>query len=387
MVHKLLLLLAIFSLSACSSFDFFESDDVDEENLEPAELVKFDETIELNKMWSTGIGDGLGGKYDRLAPTIIGDRVFAADVEGVVVALDRADGDEIWSVELEQIITGGVGSYGEQIFIGSESGEIIALSQSSGEVLWRAQLSSEILSSPVSNGDVVVAQTSDGSLVGVDYSSGAQRWVYESVRPVFSLRGTGTPVITPNVAIAGFANGKMVAVSADQGVTQWEHRIGVPKGRSEIERMVDIDGQVILRGNVAFGASYQGNITAVDVTSGRAIWQRPMSSYSGVDGGLGNIYVSNDQSHVVALDQRNAEVLWEQTDLTRRSITAPVVVKDYIAVGDFEGYLHLLNQRDGGFAARVKVDGDGVRANPIVGPDDVLYVQSNGGKLVAYSLD
>jgi outer membrane protein assembly factor BamB len=232
----------------------------------------------------------------------------------------------------------------------------------------------------------VAVTTFDGRLIGLDAASGERRWSYAAAAPVLMLRATSAPKLYEEAVVAGFANGRVVAVSRSNGQLFWEARAGVSTGVSEIERLADVAGDMLIDDGTLYVVAYQGELSAIDVRSGRRLWARPASSYVGLDEGFSNIYVASAEGSVVAFDSNNQGVRWEQSALARRELSGPAVIGNYVAVGDLEGYVHLLAQADGRIAARTRVDRDGVRVAPLV-VDDLLYVYGNGGKLVAYRLE
>ncbi|HEY6609842.1 MAG TPA: outer membrane protein assembly factor BamB [Pseudomonas sp.] len=353
--------------------------------LPPAELEKFAEEVRLDKQWSRSIGEGQGETWNQLELASEGDSLFAADIEGLVVAMNRETGKVLWEQELDKPVSGGVGAGYGQVLVGTLKGEVIALDSASGDEQWRARVGSEVLAAPVSNGDVVVVQTQDDRLVGLDAASGNQRWSYESTPAVLTLRGTGAPVVTNRLAVAGLSSGKVIAVDVQRGIPVWEQRVAMPQGRSELERMVDIDGGLLLSGGTLYVVTYQGQLAALDLESGRPLWQRQASSYVGVATGFGNVYLSQASGSVEGIDERSTSALWSNDSLARRQLTSPAVFSSNVAVGDLEGYLHLLSQVDGRFVGRERVDSDGLRARPLV-VGDWLYAYGNSGKLVAYTL-
>lgn len=353
--------------------------------LPPAELEKFAEEVRLDKQWSRSIGEGQGETWNQLELAVEGDSLFAADVEGLVMALNRETGKVLWETELDKPVSGGVGAGYGLVLVGTLTGQVIALDSTSGEVKWRAPVGSEVLAAPASNGNVVVVQTQDDRLVALDAASGERLWSYESTPAVLTLRGTGAPVVTNQLAVAGLSSGKVIALDVQRGIPVWEQRVAVPQGRSELERMVDIDGGLLLSGGTLYVVTYQGQLAALDLRSGRPLWQRQASSYVGVASGFGNIYVSQAGGSVEGIDERSTSALWSNDALARRQLTSPAVFSSNVAVGDLEGYLHLLSQVDGRFVGRVRVDSDGLRARPLV-VGDWLYAYGNSGKLVAYTL-
>ncbi|MFG5859814.1 outer membrane protein assembly factor BamB [Metapseudomonas sp. CR1201] len=353
--------------------------------LPPAELPDFTEEVSLNKGWSRSIGDGQGETYNLLVPAVDGDTIYASDVNGEVMALDRFNGDVIWKQDLELPVSGAVGVGYGLVMVGTLKGEIVALDATNGEERWRARVNGEVLAPPANNGDVVVVQTQNDTLLGFDAATGNQLWIYENTPAVLTLRGTGAPIVTNNLAVAGLSTGKVLALDIRRGIPVWEQRVAVPQGRSELDRVVDIDGGLLLSGGTLYVATYQGRVAALDLESGRVLWQRDASSYAGVAQGFGNVYVSLANGTVEGVDERSASALWSNDALARRQLSAPEVFSSYVAVGDFEGYLHLLSQVDGHFVGRVKIDGDGLRARPLV-VGEWMYAYGNGGKLVGLTI-
>ncbi|WNW13668.1 outer membrane protein assembly factor BamB [Pseudomonas sp. DTU_2021_1001937_2_SI_NGA_ILE_001] len=374
--HAALLALAVMAVG-CSSNS--------KKELPPAELTSFKEEVVLQKKWSHSVGDGQGKTYNMLVPAIDGDRIYAADVTGEIVALDRMTGETLWKKDLDLPVSGAVGVGYGLLTIGTLKGEVVALDSSTGDEKWRARVTSEVLAPPANNGDVVVVQTQDDRVIGLDAYTGSQRWIYESTPAVLTLRGTGAPIVTNRLAVAGLSTGKVVALDISNGVPVWEQRVAIPQGRSELERVVDIDGGLLLSGGTLYVASYQGRVAGLDLQSGRVLWQRDASSYDGVAQGFGSVYVSLASGTVEGIDERSSTALWSNDSLARRQLSAPEVFSSYVAVGDFEGYLHLLSQVDGRFVGRERIDSDGLRARPLV-VGDMIYVYGNSGKLEALTI-
>ncbi|MGE8498327.1 MAG: outer membrane protein assembly factor BamB [Pseudomonas sp.] len=353
--------------------------------LPPAELPDFNEEVVLREEWSRSIGEGQGETFNMLAPAVDGDQIYAADVEGLVMSLDRMTGKVIWKQDLEAPVSGAVGAGYGLVLLGTLKGDVIALDASSGEEKWRARVTSEVLAPPAVNGDIVLVQTQDDRLIALDADTGDQRWIFENTPAVLTLRGTGSPILTNRLAIAGLSTGKVIALDAQRGIPVWEQRVAIPQGRSELDRVVDIDGGLLLSGGTLYVVSYQGRVAALEMESGRVLWQREASSSVGVAQGFGNVYVSLASGTVEGIDERSASALWSNEALARRQLSAPEVFSSYVVFGDLEGYLHLISQVDGRFVGRERIDRSGLRARPVV-VGDWLYAFGNGGKLVALTI-
>ena len=386
LLHVVLMLLVLNGCANISSWvrnPFGEDDNP----RAPAELEDIQTEVTISRDWRINIGNGQGDSFKKLTPVVDGGFVFAASDDGDVVAVNSTNGDLMWLTELETSITGGVGAGDGIVMVGTEAAELVVLSQSDGQEVWRTRVSSEILSQPKTDGDIVVVQTVDGKLVAVDREDGLQRWTYETTLPALTLRGTSSPVLTSEgTVVAGFSNGILVSVAAEDGVWSWEERVAVPDGQYDIERVIDVDGDLLLDGARILASSYQGNLMAFDTATGRIVWGMEASSYHGMDQGFGNIYYSNDESHLVAVRDNSSDVVWQNEELQYRDLTAPKTISNYVAVADFEGYLHLISQIDGRIIGRTRIDNDGVRSNLIV-EDGSLIVYGNGGSLVSLTIE
>ena len=319
-----LLLTGLISLllAGCETIGgWFDEDEYDP--TQPVELTDIDTKVKLNRRWSTSVGDGQGKGLYKIMPVLEDGVLYVAAAEGDLMAVDAESGRKLWSVNVDLRISGGVGKYGDSLFLGGADGLVIRLDANSGAEIWRAEVSGEVLAAPQGNGDLVVAQTYDGKLIGLDYETGSQRWAHLSDVPVLTLRGTATPLIVDSFAIAAFADGKVLAISLDNGSVAWEARVAIPQGRSEIERIVDIDGSMATQGLELYVASYQGRLAAVEMRAGRKIWQRNVSSVSGVSVGFGNVYVADQDGTVSAYLRNGQGVRWQNIQLGYRGLSRP----------------------------------------------------------------
>ncbi len=359
----------------------------DEDPRAPAELLDVVSETAINRNWRINVGNGQGDNYKKLTPVVDGGFVFAASDDGEIIAVNTINGDLMWQTEVENSITGGVGAGDGIVMIGTEAAELIVFNQSNGEEIWRASVSSEILSQPKTNGDIVVAQTVDGKLIALNREDGMQRWTYETTLPALTLRGTSSPILTSEgTVVAGFSNGILVSVAAEDGVYVWEERVAVPDGQYDIERVIDVDGELLVDGSRILAASYQGNLMAFDIASGQIVWGMEASSYHGMDQGFGNIYYSDDKSHLIALRNNSSDVVWQNEELQYRDLTAPKTISNYVAIADYEGYLHLVSQIDGRIVGRTRIDNDGIRSN-LIDDDGKLIVYGNSGSLVSLTIE
>lgn len=404
-VVQLLIVIAFgVVISGCNAFSWLPFVDASDPQRvkadKPTPLLEFDAEAAIVIRWSQKVGRGLGKKYLDIAPGINEDTVYAADAYGIVAAFDRVTGAKRWETRVGRperksvfdvtdrsdpsFVSGGVGVAQGLVVVGTINGEVIALSAANGDARWRSSLSGEILAAPAIGRDVVVVQSSDGRIAALEIDTGEKRWVYNSVDPIVTLRGTASPTINSGFIYTGLANGTVVAIDVQSGEVQWESRIALPEGTSELERMVDVDGRPLVEQGLIFAASHQGKTRALRQADGNPIWEVSEPSFRSIGSGQGLVYVVTDEDSVVAIDQSRAEIAWRQDQLKRRVLTDPLAYGNYVVVGDEEGYLHVIAQSDGRFVARRKV-GSALRSE-IVESDGLLYVFDRSGKLSVLSI-
>lgn len=397
MRNWLLILLVPLLLAACSNND----DSV----IPPSPLPEFKSTAQVKKVWAVSVGKGVEDVFLSLKPAVTERWVYAAARDGSLVKLERETGEQVWRIETGRTITGGVGAGYGLVAVGTGNGEVLVFNEEDGAQLWEKSLGGQIMSSPAVGPDRVLVQSIDGVLHGLTRDDGAVAWIFDTSIPILTLRGESSPVVIGGATLAGFANGKLVALDTSSGFVAWERLIGEPKGRSELERLIDLDGRFWVSGKTVYAATYQGNVAAIDIPSGRLLWQRKLSSFAGVSEFLSQVYVVDEESVIHAMESLSGTDLWQQDALRGRRLSAPTAYDRYVVVGDFEGYLHWLSYKDGSFVARVKVGvplrprpgakvgmvvrkpsaDEGLRAEAVV-YQDIVYVQANSGELAAYEI-
>ncbi len=376
MIKKLFVVVSLFLIAACSS---------DKDNSEPpAELVEFKPTAKVKKLWDVSVGVGVEQQYLKLYPLVLNDRIIMADREGEVIAVNLKNGNEIWEIELDAVLSGGVGGDASNHLVTTRDGEVINIDHD-GKIKWRKSASSEVLVPPMISKDKVIIRSVDGQIIALSLSDGELLWNYKRDVPALTLRGNSQSIIEGGRIYTGLDNGRLVILDSEDGQTLFDVAVAVPTGRTELERIVDIDGESKLINGILYIGSYQGRVVAIDVRRGQLIWARNLSTSTGVEVTGAALFSSDAQDHLWALDSNNGATLWKQEKLKARQLTKPVAMGDWVVVGDYDGYLHWLSQYDGHFVARVRVDSSGILVPPIV-RDDHLYVISREGEMAAYRI-
>ena len=377
------LALSILYLNGCSSFGSLKFWDNEDEDEGPAELFAINSSVQISTDWSESFNNE--NNYGRLLPSVYEGKVYFISSTGYLASLDIQSGRTEWSKRVNDIISGGVEVNFKTITYGTLDGDLVALDYEGGRELWRSQTSSEILTPPVTDGNILIVQTGDGRISGYDFQSGEIQWFHQTSPPRLTLRGTSRPYINQGFIFTGFANGKIAMIYPDSGAVRFEIPVTINEGKSELERIIDIDGKSVITNGLLIAASYQGNITAIDLREGRPAWQEDISTIKDLTAN-GNRVIAVDEDDIVkAFGVATGAILWEQNNLKLRKLTSPVSIRNFIAVGDLQGYVHLLDAKNGDFLGRKKISRQPILE--LTSERDFLLVVDESGKLFKLSLD
>ncbi len=373
-------------------------------------LQAINTTVSVKALWAKPTGEVPEYAHAQLPVVIDTDtegtedeKIYVVSRGGAVAAYATKDGDVLWQIDMGEALTGGPGVSESLLFVGTREAELVALDKNNGAERWRQHISSEMLATPVVVEDLLVVQTIDGRVSVYKTATGKKRWSYERSIPKLTLRGTSTPLVVEGAVLAGFSDGRLLSLSLATGELLWETTIAVPHGRTDLERLVDIDGLFRAADGVVYVSSYQGRVVAISVTDGNVLWARDMSSYTGLTVSGEQIFITDATSRVWALDGRTGATLWRQDSLLGRELSTPVVLGNTVVVADYDGFVHWLSRDDGDFVARKSLDRvwttlrhvwdsddepvdkvyRSISVSPLVA-DDTLYVRDNTGALAAF---
>ena len=390
----LITLASLVTLAGCHSFK--------KENVQPpTPLAKdFTPTVQVTRLWRSSVGDGAVESGVRLRPTVVDGVLYADSADGKLVAMDATSGKKLWSKSSrthgwfgwgdkkrkDAMYAGGPTVSGDLLAVGTLDGHVYGVNAKDGSPRWEAEIDTQVLAAPVIVGDQVVVRGGDGRIYSLDSATGKRQWVYDQgVVPLLSVRGNGGLLVANGVIFFGSDDGLLVALRLDNGTKLWEQRLASGEGRTEIDRLVDADGSILLDGSTLYGAAYHGKLVAVDGPSGRPLWSHPFSTFTSLAIKDNAIFGVDDQSQVWAFDKSGGADMWKNKALQYRWLTGPAVQGNYVVVGDMEGYVHWLQTGDGALAARERLSKKAIRAQPLV-VGDTVYVEDVEGRIGAYRL-
>jgi outer membrane protein assembly factor BamB len=384
----LAIILLSSSLFACSS------NDDEDPSTKIAELTELDNAFDAEVLWDRSVGDGVSDYFSRIKPVVAYNKVYSASRMGDVIAFERESGKQVWQADLSDInnersfwdsrisalVAGGPIAGLNKIFIGTENGDVFALDAETGELVWQAKIKGEIIAPPAIDSGILVVNSASGVLKAFDANTGDELWKAEQDVPALTLRGISTPVIASGGVLIGSGKGALSVYILEKGQAGWTTEVGEATGSTELQRVIDVDSAPVVFGDKVYAISARGNLVAVDLKSGRILWKRQYSSYRQIAVYRNDIFITSTNGHIYALNRLDGIERWSNLELTNRSVTGPAVVGAYIVVGDFEGYLHWLDQETGQIVSRHEVDSSGIHSTPTV-VDGKMYSQSRDGDL------
>jgi len=351
---------------------------------EPSKLVSIDKPdVRPDDVWSRRVGDGSGGQYTDLRVALGDDALYVAALDGKVAALNPLTGDVLWRARTDTRIAGGPSLDGDLILLGTLDAQVVALKRATGKEAWRAKSTSEVLAPPVGAGNIVVTRAVDGHLYGLNSQTGNQVWAFDRTVPNLTLRGLSAPLIVNNRIYCGLDNGHVIALSLADGQLLWDQALSVATGRTELDRLIDVDADIVAGQDGLFVVTFGSDLALVDPQSGQARWRRSVKSYTGMALGAGSVYVTDADGYVIALDAETGAQIWKQDGLKYRRLSPPAFFDGHVVVGDYDGHLHWLSPKDGQIVARTRMGSDPIVAPPVVGPK-YLYVMNVDGKVAAF---
>ncbi|MEO7050558.1 MAG: outer membrane protein assembly factor BamB [Rhodanobacter sp.] len=390
----LITLASLVALTGCHSFK--------KENVQPpTPLAKdFTPTVHVTRVWQTRIGDGTGASGVRLRPTVVDGVLYADSTDGKLAAIDASSGKTLWSKSSrthgwfgwgdkkreDAMYAGGPAVSGDLLVVGTLDGHVYGVNAKDGSRRWEAELDTQVLAAPVIVGEDVVVRGGNGRVYSLEAATGKRRWVYDQGNvPLLSVRGNGPLLAANGVVFFGSDDGLLVALRLDNGTKLWEQRLSSGEGRTEIDRLGDADGGILLDGSTLYAAAYHGNLVAVDGASGRPLWSHPLSTFTSLAVKDNSIFGVDDESRVWSFDKSGGADAWKNASLQYRWLTGPAVQGNYVVVGDAEGWVHWLQTGDGALAARERLSKKAIRAQPLV-VGDTVYVEDVKGHIGAYRL-
>ena len=368
--RNLIVLCSIFIISSCSSMDglrFWKSDEIDPD--EPKELVAFSNQKNIVIEWKNSFkGENEIGNF---LPDFSAQNLFFSDASGNVSSINASTGDRNWSIELNFLASGTSAGFG-LVVVSDIDGNVIAVDQNDGSKLWSTNVKGEVLSKVAIDAKVVVVKTGSGELLGLDKENGEILWSYRSKLPLLTVRGSSSPVIIDDLVYVSFDNGRLGVFELNSGFQVWDGAISYVKGVSELENLIDSDSSPVVDGGLIYTTNYQGNLNIFDTAQKRSVWSYETSSFYSPIVSRGMLTIVEANSGLRSFALKTLQESWTNDDYINRDLSNAVSYKGSLVVGDFEGYVHVIDTLNGKTIGRKKISRKPIKS--ILSRSDSLYI-------------
>ncbi|MDC3164420.1 outer membrane protein assembly factor BamB [Gammaproteobacteria bacterium] len=367
---NLIVLCSIFIISSCSSMDglrFWKSDEIDPD--EPKELVDFSNQKNIVIEWKNSFkGENEIGNF---LPDFSAQNLFFSDASGNVSSINASTGDRNWSIELNFLASGTSAGFG-LVVVSDIDGNVIAVDQNDGSKLWSTNVKGEVLSKVAIDAKIVVVKTGSGELLGLDKENGEILWSYRSKLPLLTVRGSSSPVIVDDLVYVSFDNGRLGVFELNSGFQVWDGAISYVKGVSELENLIDSDSSPVVDGGLIYTTNYQGNLNIFDTAQKRSVWSYETSSFYSPIVSRGMLTIVEANSGLRSFALKTLQESWTNEDYINRDLSNAVSYKGSLVVGDFEGYVHVIDTLNGKTIGRKKISRKPIKS--ILSRSDSLYI-------------
>lgn len=374
LLRPLSALLVAVAVTGCGSLSGMFGGIFGERKVQPAPLPPMESTTDVATSWRLSLGSGKG---TFLQPAVTENAIYAAAASGTVTRVDPTTGAVVWRTEVQTRLVAGIGADGFTVAVASPRGEVVVL-DSDGKERWRAQLSSDVISPPLVGRGLVIMRSTDQRVTAFEADSGKRRWTYSRQIPPLTLRASTEMAFAGDNVLVGFPGGRLVAVALANGAARWEASVSEPRGTTEVERLADVLGPILVAGNTTCAASFQGRVMCADIGNGTLRWSRDISAGGGVSYDARAVYAVDAGSQLQAFAGENGASIWRNDKLTNRSLTTPLAVSGVVAVGDYAGYVHFLSAAEGSFVGRVQIDSSAITARPQAWGEGAVVLSSDG---------
>jgi outer membrane protein assembly factor BamB len=373
-MKKLSLFLLPLSLAACSIFNPYGTTNIPE----PAVVPAFAAQLNPHILWQESVGSGSGDAYLRLAPCTANNVIYTIDRKGLLSAT-TVQGVHLWQSTFAAGGESDLACDAQAIAFVDEKAMLHVVSTDHAKPLWTAQLSDQALAAPTFTSEQIYSKTIDGNITAFDRVTGKEQWQYGHDVPQLSLRASSAVLVDNQVAYIGFSDGVVVALKSMTGEELWTTQAAEPQGFSEVERMVDIDAHLVADPQHIYVATYQGQIAALDRSSGKILWQQANSVYADITLQADTLYAVKADGTFSSYDAKNGKLLWQKNDLAWHFLTGPAWYHNHLVVGDIQGSLYFINPADGKLLAQlVAYKKSPIINTPLIANNALIVIDAKG---------
>lgn len=340
----------ITSCSSLSSLRFWENNEIDPD--EPRPLLSVSSSKNISSNWNVKFNGN--NSLGNFLPSFSAGSIYFADAEGNIKSIDIDTGKTNWTKQFNELASGTASGFGALV-VADVDGNVILLNQEDGSKIWEVNVKGEVLAPTVIDAKLIIVKTGSGELLALDKLNGDVVWSYRSKLPALTIRGSSSPVVDGGQVYVSFDNGRLVVFDIETGFPLWDGAISYVKGSSELENLIDSDANPVVDAGYVYTTNYQGNLNIFDIAQKRSVWESEVSSFFSPVLLKGMMIVVESDSSIKSIFTKTLEDSWNSDEYLNRELSNPISFNGNIIVGDFEGYVHVIDPLNGKTLGRKKI--------------------------------
>ncbi len=351
----------------------------------------------LQQAWKISIGEGSGSESKLLSqPVVVGGRIVAMDAAATVSAFSTADGSRFWRRELTPddedagAIGGGVAIDNGVVYVTTGYGYVHALSLEDGTEIWRRRIGTPIRGAPTAINGRVFVITYDNQLHALSTTDGRTLWTHGGIPEDAGLIGAPSVAVGGGLVVVPYSSGELFALRVENGRMVWGDQLIRARRLTPLSSLSEIRGSPVIDRGLVLAISFSGRIAAIDLRSGRRLWDRDITGTETPWVAGDFIYIVTAQAEVVNLSRKDGRIRWvaqlpryedEEERLDPIQWSGPVLASDRLVLVSSEGYAVAISPYSGQMLGRIKLS-DGALIPPVIA-DGTMYILTDNGELTA----
>ena len=353
----------------------------------------------LGLAWSQSIGSGSSNTARLVAtPIVAAGQVFAIDTNGIVTAFDATSGARRWSVDTSttnrnrsSLYGGGVAFGGNRVFATNGLGDVVALDPSNGGIAWRVKPGGPLRGAPTFDGTNLYVTSQDNQLYALSPSDGSTNWSATAALEVAGVFGTAAPAAGRGTVVAGFSSGELNAYRFENGNQVWQDTLARTTISRSVSALADIDADPVIDGNQVIALGQGGRMVALDILRGQRLWELNLAGTATPFVAGDYVYVVTDSAQLISILRSDGTVRWinqlprYRNESKKRGpifYAGPVLAGGRLIVVSSEGAMMEVDP-DQGAVRRQRDLGRSFSLQPVVA-DNTLYLLDDEGVLAAF---
>ena len=352
----------------------------------------------LAPVWSAKISGTTKRQRLAAAPVVSGGRLFVTDTEAMVHAFDAATGAKIWSTEIEvkgdgesSRFGGGASVLENVLYATNGVGDVVALNVADGSQIWKVRPAGPLRGSPtISNGNVYV-MTQDNQIYALSMVDGSVQWNEAGTLGLAGIFGVAAPAAGQGTVVAGYSSGELTAYRYENGRTLWNDALARTSISTSVATLSDIDADPVIDRGRVFALGQGGRMAAYELVTGQRVWELNIAGIATPVVAGEWVFVLTDDAKLLCIARPNGKVRWisqlasfrnEEKKKDPINWTGPVLAGNRLIVASTQGDVMSISPGEGSSQTLFELD-DGVSLPPIVA-GGMLYILDDGGRISAF---